>query len=615
MNERIDVLVVAEKPGVARAFARYLSKGRARAKRVAGVPVYVFSRNGETWACMGVSGHLMDYDFPEEYNKWRYVDPRQLFFVEPVRVLREGSGKYVKALRILGRHAKRVILAPDADVEGESIAFEVMDVLKRVNPRASFERARFNAVTERDLRRAVEELSRPDRKLAEKAFTRMKIDLTIGAAFTRALTLLVERGDPRALPRGKFLSYGPCQTPVLFLVVQRALERERFQKRKYYVVEATAVVGGVELKLSCTRGPIDKKEEALELRSKAKRAEGGVVKLAEYWHEDVLPPEPLNTVELERRASKFLDVRPREAMDVAEDLYQEGLISYPRTETTIYPPTLDLIEIARSFSKHSVYGRYVRGLLSRGDIAPRQGREDDKAHPPIVPLKSVEREYVVKRFGERGWRLYDLVVRHFLATLSSLAVVEKQRIVAEFGGVEFEVRGLRVLREGFYRIYPFEIPRERALPYVVEGDPVELVEVGVAERTTRPPPYLSESELLRLMKRYGIGTDATMQDHIQTNVERKYFVVRNKRCIPTPLGKVLATSLHGIVPEIVVPEVRGRIERELASIAEGARRGGEVFRRVREEFLRYYDKLMAGRELLSERLLSALREVYKVKSA
>ncbi len=608
---RVDVLLVAEKNSVARAFAKLTSDGGFETIRVCGLPAYRYRRGGRLWVSFGVSGHLMDYDFDERYNRWRSVDPRELFAVEPRLVVRGGSWKYVRALERLGRLTDFVILALDADTEGESIAFEVMEVIRRVNPRATFKRAWFSAVTKSDLERALRELREPNPLLANKSFARMQVDLTIGAAFTRALTLLVERRRPKLLPRGAFLSYGPCQSPVLYLVVERALERERFKSEVYYTLSAEVEVGGERLRLSYAGDKVRDAKAAEALRRRVLSARVGVVSVAEFRERSVRPPEPLNTVELERRASRFLNIRPKEALDLAEELYRDGLISYPRTETTIYPPTIDLRAVAAMFARSPEYGEYVGAeILSRPRLTPTRGSEDDRAHPPIYPTRCASRGYVLGKHGAKGWKLYDLVVRHFLATLSRPAVVERQRVVVEVAGVKFEARGCRVLDPGYFKIYPFEAVQERPLPRVAVGGEVAVVRVEVARRRTEPPPYLSESELLKLMKRYGIGTDATMQDHIHTNIKRRYFVVESKRCIPTELGKTLAVALHSIVPEIVRPEVRGAMERKLQEVALGRRSAEEVVSEVKSEFLRYYDKLMSRSEELAEALISALERVY-----
>ena len=561
---------------------------------------------GRRLLSIGVSGHLMDFDFPKSYNKWGDVDPRKLFFIEPVQVVRKGSYKYYKALTKLARQTNKVILALDADVEGESIAFEVMKIMSRANPYLKFQRAWFSAVTRHDLLQAISKLRDPDHNLANKAFARMIVDLTIGAAFTRKLTLIVEKRK-KVFPRGKFLSYGPCQTPVLFLVVKRELEREKFRKKKYYVLSALLEFEGVRFKAYAKLD--ENKDDARKKYEEVSGLKRATVVKSEFQVSQVRPPVPLNTVEMERRASVFLNIRPKQALSIAENLYQNGLISYPRTETTIYPPTLNLREVASMFVGWDNVGWYVSKLLKKG-FRPTRGREDDKAHPPIYPTRSASREQIIGRHGEKGWKLYEFVVRHFLATISEPAMVERQKIVVRLGEIELEAGGRKVVYEGFFYVYPYARPNDEPLPYLVEGDQVDVVEVKLEEKTTKPPPYLSESELLSLMRRYGIGTDATMQDHIQTNIERKYFIVRRKRCIPTPLGKTLAVSLYETVPELVVPEVRGRMERELAKIVEGFKTPQEVVTEIKEEFLDYYDRLIAREEELAQRLLKALEEIY-----
>jgi len=602
-------VIVAEKPGVARAFALYLSGGRYELRKIAGVPVYVFKQGESLHASVGVRGHLMDFDFPREYNSWRRVDPLELFEVEPVRVVREGMENYVKALQALARSTDTVILALDADVEGEAIAFEVMDVMRRVNPRLRFLRAWFSAVTREDIIDALRNLRAPNANLANKAFARMVLDLTIGAAFTRTLTLIVEKRG--ALPRGRFLSYGPCQTPVLYLVVKRAIERENFQKKKFFQISATVRIGRYQLKMRHDL-KYEKREDAERVAQELLRARNGLVTAASYVKRIVEPPEPLATVEMERRASRFLNIRAKRAMDIAEDLYQEGLISYPRTDTTIYPPTLNLRAIAAKFAAHEELGEYVRKvILSAPQLRVRQGKESDGAHPPIYPLRYASRDEVVKRFGLEGWKLYDLVVRHFLATLSPPMVVEEQSVEVEIARIKLKAEGLKVLEPGYTIVYPFERPQESALPHVERGAQAEVLSVKVVEAETRPPPYLSEAELLRLMRKYGIGTDATMQDHIHTNVERNYFKIVRKQCIPTPLGRAVIAALSEVAPEVVSPEVRGRMEAMLKAIAEGAKDPEEVVQAVKKEFYTYLLRLKSAEEKIAPILLSAVKAVYQ----
>ncbi|MCS7105183.1 MAG: type IA DNA topoisomerase [Thermofilaceae archaeon] len=602
-------VIVAEKPGVAKAFAAYLAEGRYSLLTVSGVRVYVFKQDGGLLASVGVQGHLIDFDFPPQYNSWHRIDPLELFNLKPIKVFREGMLKYVKVLQQLARSTTTVILALDADVEGEAIAHEVVEVMKKANPKLVFHRAWFTAVTKRDLVNALQQLRTLNTNLANKVFARMILDLTIGAAFTRTLTLMVEKGDG-GLPRGRFLSYGPCQTPVLYLVVKRAIERETFQKKKYYQIVSTIKYDNCTFRVKSEK-KFEKKEEAAAYADIIRKLHSATIIEADYTERLVEPPEPLATVEMERRASRFLNIRSKRAMDLAEDLYQEGLISYPRTDTTIYPPTLNLRSIAAMFKDHEEIGAHVRDMiLSAPKLRVRQGREDDGAHPPIYPLKCASSETIVKRFGIDGWKLYDLIVRHFLATLSPPMKLEMQKIEAEVAGLKLVANGLKIIDPGYTLLYPFEKPHEEILPHVTKGAKAEILDVKAVELETKPPPYISEAELLKLMKRYGIGTDATMQEHIHTNLIRRYFEITKRQCIPTPLGRALIKALEKVAPEAISPEVRGRMEASLKTIAEGLRDPDDVVEEVKREFMGYLKRIKEAEEQVVPILLEATMVVY-----
>ncbi|ABW00963.1 DNA topoisomerase [Caldivirga maquilingensis] len=610
----MDKLIVAEKNSVAKAIAQYLAEGGYTLRRIGIVPVYFFKVNGEYWASMGLRGHILDFDFEHSYNNWNRVEPGKLLDLEPVMVIRGWDRPYVTALVELSKQAREIILALDSDVEGEAIAYEVMLVTRLRKPTLRFRRALFSAVTRDDIRRAFSKLTTINVNLARKVFTRMVIDLKYGATFTRLLTLSA-KSSKAPLNRGEFLSYGPCQTPVLNLVVQRALERENFKPEVYYKIKLIIEANGELIELES----IDKFKNLKEAQEALSRVKAGkaVVKNIEAKRVHVNPPKPLETVELERRASRFLNIRSKQTLDAAEELYRQGYISYPRTETNIYPPTLDLRGILRNLTSTSTYGQYARHLLA-GELRPTAGKDNDNAHPPIHPVKAADKPELMARFRDfKYWLIYDLVVRHFLATLSPPALIEEQRLTVDAGGVLFEASGLRIINDGYFTIYPFERPRANPLPLSALriGMQVTVKDAKVVKRKTTPPPYLSESELLRLMRKYGIGTDATMQDHIHTNVKRRYFKIIKGQCVPTPLGKALITSLSKYAPTLIDPNFRSRMESMLSLIGSGKEMPDSVRRRLEEEAARVYTSMKPNSNQLGEELAKALRSMVNEKGA
>ena len=603
----IDVLIIAEKPSVARMFAEILSKNRYRIMYSYNVEYYVFKLNNEVWASIGLKGHILNYDYPSKYNKWAEVDPRDLFFIDPIQVIEKGSYRYIKALRDIGRSIRYALLALDADSEGESIAFETLKILEQINKYFEAKRLWFSAVTERDILQALNNPQEPNRLLAEKCFTRMIIDLTIGSAFTRLLTLSVRKTIRNALPRGHFLSFGPCQTPTLWFVVQREIQREKFKAEKFYRITCTLRANGVVFEAEHHRGRINSREEAEKIYSKIKNALRAYTKSFKSSIKAKNPPKPLNTIEFESRVSKFLNIRSKTALDIAEKLYQYGYISYPRTETEIYGSTINLIEIVQMLSKNVDYNKYIEAQILKG-FKPTRGEKDDKAHPPIHPTRIASRQVITEKFSGNAWKIYDFIARHFLATLSKPALIESQRLELEVEGEKFIAEGLRIAEENYLEIYFYERISEKNIPKLNIGEEIEVLRIELKEGETSPPPYLSEAELIKLMEAKGIGTDATIQDHIYTNIKRGYFYIKNKRCIPTPLGIQLIKSLDNIIPEAVKPDVRAFIETQISQVAKGVKTRSEVVEFTRKIFLNYYDKLKENIDEVSKTLAPLVRK-------
>ncbi len=603
------ILIVAEKDSVARAIALYLSGGKGRVYRVGKVRIYRFYWRGNECACIGLKGHLMDFDFEEKYNVWTRVKPEVLFHVEPVFTIRPECLTYVRVLRRLASQCDTVILALDSDSEGEAISYEVILNTYVVNNKLRYYRALFSAVTRKEIERAFNNLTKPRPELAKKVFARMILDLTLGAVFTRLLTLSIRKylGDKLGT---RFLSYGPCQSPVLNLVVQRALERENFKPEKYYTVHIVVKTSTGDLvKLNCSK-TFKNKDEANRVAEYVRSLKYITITRVRNVKAKIIPPRPLDTIELERRLSRFFNIRAKRALDIAEELYRHGYISYPRTETTIYPPSLNLREVLEELL-NTEHRSYVQKLLQLPKLTPTRGDTDDKAHPPIYPTAGATREEILRKFKRKEfWIVYDFVVRHFLATLSPPARILRQEIIVKIGNLIFTAEGVKIIEQGYWEIYPFERIRENPLPPVHAGERVQVVNVIVKENETRPPPYLSESELLKLMREYGIGTDATMQDHIHTNVIRGYFKIIRKRCIPTELGKTLIKVLSKYAKEIIDPLFRSRMEKMLSEIVHG-KDPKQVIEELKREAMKYYEILKARAGEIGKELAEAFLKTFK----
>lgn len=259
-------------------------------------------------------------------------------------------------------------------------------------------------------------------------------------------------------------------------------------------------------------------------------------------------PIPLNTVSLLKACSKALGIGPHGAMQTAERLYLSGYLSYPRTESTAYPKSFDIQGTLQQQAGDSRWGGYVRQLLTEGYKNSRGG-VDMGDHPPITPCRAAG---VHELSGDMA-RVYELVVRHFIASVSPDAVWQSTKVEFEIESLgpkgKFFLAGKELVTPGFLAILLHkeygdsagdddaeEDEEERSIPEFVKGEQIPLLKgntssgsskvsvataspvwasLDVKEKKTTPPGYLTESELIGMMEKHGIGTDASIATHIQ----------------------------------------------------------------------------------------------------
>ena len=226
------------------------------------------------------------------------------------------------------------------------------------------------------------------------------------------------------------LSYGPCQTPTLQFCVQRQIAIEFFKAEPFWVLELNVLKRGRMLQAQWNSGRSFNKGKVESLLAEASEKDAVVMVTSVITKEKKQGrPVPLNTVALLKACSKALGIGPHSAMQVAERLYLSGYLSYPRTESTAYPKSFDIQGTLQQQTGDSRWGKYVRDLMKEGFNKSRGG-VDMGDHPPITPCRAAGNELS----GDMA-RVYDLVVRHFIASVSQDAVWQSTAI-------EFEVDAL-----------------------------------------------------------------------------------------------------------------------------------------------------------------------------
>ena len=317
-------------------------------------------------------------------------------------------------------------------------------------------------------------------------------------------------------------------------------------------------------------------------------------------------PLPLTTVELQMQGSLFLRMDSQTVMKVAEALYTKGWISYPRTETDQFPRDFDLHSLIQKQAQDNTWGAYAQGLINGGFRTPRSGHNNDQAHPPIHPVNYVNPGMLAP--NEK--RVYEFVTRRFLACCSEDAKGEATDIEIEWGNEFFHTHGLIVLARNYLDVYVYDIwESSQQIPAFTLREVFEPTKAIMTEGKTTSPGYLTEPELIGLMDANGIGTDATMAEHISKIKERDYVATRPsgsggwnavQEFIPTKLGVALIEGYDNIGLEVSVskPFLRKEMELKMKAICEGRKSRTEVVQESLEQYREVFVKTQLDIQVL-----------------
>ncbi len=633
-------LVVTEKNDAAKQIATLLSTKKPKADKVYSTPVYRFEVDGEEWVTIGLRGHILEPDFTPllRYKKssgWVGVTPegevlpakipsslpkppfkKKKPFVEdgvdlkgwkmealpylafsPIdKIPREKE--IIRSLKNLAKKADEIIIATDFDREGELIGSDALTCCREVNESAPVSRARYSSFTKPEIQSAFANLVSMDDDLAQAGAARQDIDLIWGAALTRYLTLARYAGW------GNVRSSGRVQTPTLALIVQKEREREAFVPEDYWAIKG-AFDAAVEAGPSEGDGPeafeatfhtqrIKVEAEADRVMDAVAGASSATVIAVDKKKRTSSAPAPFNTTSLMAAASSE-GISPSRCMRIAESLYMDGYISYPRVDNTVYPATLDLGEVVTSLKDNPAYRPYCEKLLKKGKLTATRGKKETTDHPPIYPTKGATPDDL----APSDFKLYNLIARRFLATLSEDATIEGTKVMLDVSGQEFHAKGDVLVKQGYREIYPFGLKRDEQLPVMDAGQRIAFNGATCTKDQTKPPARYSQGRLVQEMEKLGLGTKSTRASIIDRLYAVKY--IQNDPIEPSQLGIAVIEALDEFAPHITHSEMTAELEAGMDQIAEGKTSKDSV--------------VMGSRELLSQELQNLIPNTDKVGEA
>jgi DNA topoisomerase-1 len=581
-------LVICEKNIAARRIAYILSAGKTKSAHLGNIPVYDFQRDNEPWSVIGLKGHIINLDYPSSFNQWNKIDPSELIDVEPMKAVSEKG--IASALKTLVKESPFLIVATDFDREGELIGVEVVNLLKGYNQSITqIKRARFSAITPFEINTAFENLTEVDYNLSSAGEARQIIDLVWGAVLTRFISL-----TSRQLGRD-FLSIGRVQSPTLALLVEREKEIKHFIPTQYWTLLAR-LKKDKPFEATHEHGIFREQQPALDIFEKIKDTKNTVVKEVKKTISNESPPPPFNTTSFIQAAS-YLGFSAAKAMSIAEELYMMGLTSYPRTDNTVYPPSLNIGGILQKLSA-AQFAKEVREIQTNGRDYPTRGKLQTTDHPPIHPVDAP-----TKKLGADQEKIYELICRRFFATLAKDAISETTDVTLDIGGERFLATGYRLLEVHWKALYPYFKDKKKSLPELIEGETIEVLHISVKEDQTKPPQRYTQGTLIAKMEQLSLGTKSTRHEIISKLYSRRYVVGTT----PIPTSTAIAVVDALIDCDVVKPKMTAELESDMNDIAEGKKTLEETVKESREMLTKVMQELEPEKEKIKENITNAVR--------
>lgn len=647
----MKVLCVAEKNSIAKAVANILGGGRA-ASRDSGytyVKNYDFRYSGFPFAngqdcdvtMTSVAGHLTKIDFPDGYQ-WGKCRIEELFDCSLSTQMDKNQKKIADNIKREARNSSCLMIWTDCDNEGEYIGWEIFQEAKMANHNitdSTLHRAIFSHIERRHILNAARNPQKLDMNSVNAVSTRIEIDLRAGVTFTRLLTDTMRSKVTAAMGpsattgassnnrnnnRKKdsvVISYGTCQFPTLGFVVDRFERIRNFTAEEFWSIQLhiknddSNNSNNTPTIFKWKRGNLFDRLSVLTFYEACLELAGNKAKVCDLRSRPTSKyrPLPLTTVELQKNCAKYLKLNAKTSLDAAEKLYQKGFVSYPRTETDTFPKAMDLQGLVRNQAQSGQDGRsqwasYAENLLNDDPRNqnkyqfPRSGTHDDKAHPPIHPVISLGPEANISPVERR---VYEYIVRHFLACCSQDAKGMSTSLTLDWADEKFTADGLVVLERNFLDVYPWaKWETTKQLPRLEMNQECTLLKAEMKSGKTSPPKPMTESELIMLMDANGIGTDATIAEHIEKIQVRNY--VKSEKAgketylQPTKLGIALVDGFEaiGLEDSFAKPFQRREMEQELKKICAGNETKSNVLRDIIGKYRKYYMKTNSSKNIL-----------------
>lgn len=562
-------LILTEKPSAAAKLAQALAEGPVEKMKKRGIDYYAIRRAGKEIVIVPAVGHLFVLKSAEESNEWHYP----VFSVRWAETFTDRNSlwakKYFENIRDLVTGATEFVSATDYDVEGAVISYNIFRFIFKVN---DGRRMKFSTLTTPDLVEAYEHASpHLEFPTIEAGLARHQLDWYFGINLTRALTLALKSTGGYMV-----LSTGRVQGPTLHIIEEREQEIRAFRPQPFWQIRLDGIANAQELTAFHHADKFWKKEEADGVFARC-NGKPGAITAVEKKEKKQYPPVPFDLTSLQREVYRIAGYSPKQTLDIAQSLYEQALISYPRTSSQKLPAKIGYRSIISRLGEQREYAALCEQLLAEKSLTANEGNKTDPAHPAIYPTGLQP-----TGLNQYQKKIYDIIVRRFFSVFGRPAEREQMRVVITVEGEDFVATGIRTVTANWMAFYqPYATFREDILPEVRKGDAVAVKKLEVLAKETQPPNRYSQASILKKLEDLGLGTKATRAQILQTLYDRHY--IAENAIAMTDLGEAVVHALERYSPDIISPDLTRRLEEDMEAIQNGTKKREEVIAEAESE--------------------------------
>lgn len=553
-------LVIVESPTKARTLSRFL---------------------GEDFSVEATMGHIKD--LPKSKLG---VDIEKNF--KPTYKLLPKKEKGVKKIKKGAKKADIVLLATDPDREGEAIAEHVMEILEDEKiSKKKLKRIVFHEITKSAVNSSMDNPRRIDENLVDAQTARRVLDRLVGYKLSPLLWKKVRRG----------LSAGRVQSVAVRLIVEKERGREAFDPEEYWDIFCDVKKLDKEkpfeiklLKIAGEKAEVGNEKESNKVVEDLEKAK---YKISEVSKKEVnkKPYSPFTTSTMTQTAARFYSWSAKKTMTIAQRLYEEGLITYHRTDSTNL--SKQAVKGVRKYIKDEYGDKY---LPEKPRVYKTKSKTAQEAHEAIRPTDIKEKK-VPDRLGsfkKDAATLYELIWKRFVACQMTNAIYDREKINVEATNGKvylLRVSGKMLKFDGWRKVIPQSKKAEPLLPEVKEGEKLELVEVRPEQKFTQPPARYNEASLIKTLEKMGIGRPSTYAPIISTIQQRKYVEKEEGRFMPTNVGIAVNDFLVKNFEKVFDYSFTADMEDDLDGVADGKTKWQELIRDFWDPFEKKLDRV------------------------